>query len=97
MNQYLAMGRNYRTHDEVMAALIYPIFLERAEEGRKARFHKYLEAHLEEFWPIHKRILPVLEPDPLLKIYDRQALDGVNYEKDLPHGGKLVTLVHVQR
>lgn len=60
MNQYLVMGRNYRTHDEVMAELIYPIFLSKAEEGRKVRFHKYLEKHLEEFWPIHKRILPLI-------------------------------------
>jgi hypothetical protein len=30
---------------------IMPVMLEKAEEGRQARFHKYLLEHLEEFWP----------------------------------------------
>lgn len=76
---------------------IMPARLERAEEGRKARFHRHLEAHLKEFWPGWMEWSSEKIEDPLLKIYDRKAQDGVNYEKDLPHGGKLVTLVHVQK
>jgi len=76
---------------------IMPAMLEKAEEGRKARFNKYLEAHLREFWsgwPYPDSWAS--EPhDPLQLIYDRKAPDGVNYEKDLPNGGKLTTLVHV--